>query len=357
MNIDMQLLSDLLSIPSVTDDVPAVNRAVECLRTWLNARHLHTALENLPDGRLVLYASNAPGKNPDFLYNAHLDVVPPSDPSQFSPHVEGDRLFARGAADCKGNAVTIAAALDALRDAPVPVGAVFSTDEETGGQSTALMVARGYVPKRMVLILDGTPDAIVHAQKGSVSFSLQSVGRGAHSSEPWRASNPIPPLLAAAARLLDAFPLPPDGAWADTLAPTLLRAGTVHNQIPDSAELVVNVRFVTPGDAPRIAARIRELTGLKVTETVPACDPVFCDPAHPLMQALQTAMQRLFPDRPIPFVRMNGATDSRHFSPLGLPIAILGTDGSNIHAAFESVSLPSLSAYTALLSSFPLLPS
>ncbi len=353
MNNDMQLLLELLAIPSVTEDVAAVNRAVECLRGYLDARGLHTATETLPSGRLVLYAANAPGKTPDFLFNAHLDVVPPSEPGQFSPRVEGDRLFARGAADCKGNAAVLAAALLALRDAPVPVGAVFSTDEETGGESTALMVARGYVPRRMVLILDAEPYAIVHAQKGTVSYSLRSAGRGGHSSEPWRARNPIPPLLDAAARLLEAFPLPPEGAWADTLVPTVLRAGTAHNQIPDDAELVVNVRFTTPGGAPGIADRIRAATGLDPVPATPVCEPVACDPSHPLMLALQAEMQRRFPSRPIPFIRMNAATDSRHFAALGLPIAILGTDGANLHAAAESVSLPSLGDYAALLADFP----
>ena len=40
MQIDTAFLLDLLRIPSVTDDVPQVNRAVAAMRAWLEARGL-----------------------------------------------------------------------------------------------------------------------------------------------------------------------------------------------------------------------------------------------------------------------------------------------------------------------------
>ena len=49
MQIDTAFLLDLLRIPSVTDDVPQVNRAVAAMRGWLEARGVFCETEAMPD--------------------------------------------------------------------------------------------------------------------------------------------------------------------------------------------------------------------------------------------------------------------------------------------------------------------
>ena len=70
------------------------------------------------------------------------------------------------------------------------------------------------------------------------------------------------------------------------------------------------------------------------------------------MQKLKTAMQKKFPDHPIEFFRMHGATDARHFAKNGVPVAILGTEGGGMHSSGEWVSLQSLEDYRSLLEKF-----
>ena len=51
--------------------------------------------------------ATTPGKRHDYLFVTHLDVVPaPAD--MFKMRVDGDKFFARGACDTKGNAVMMA---------------------------------------------------------------------------------------------------------------------------------------------------------------------------------------------------------------------------------------------------------
>ncbi len=350
--IDLPFFDQLLRIPSVTEDIPQVNRAVDAMRAWLEARGIHCTEEAMEDGRRFLYASVVPGeRTPHLLLNAHLDVVPAA-PKLFEPRIEGDRIFGRGTEDCKGNALAIATALAALAGSDASVGAVFSSDEEEGGATSGEAVARGYHATGLTAVLDGGPWAITCAQKGIASFRLIAKGRGGHSSEPWAFDNPIDKLFDGWTRLREAWPaIPEEWHWGDSLAATVVRAGAVHNQIPYEAEMIANIRFVEPGSLPRIEAFVREKTGLEA-ELLSACEPVFCDENAPALVALRTAMAAAF-GREIPMKRMQGATDARHFAgPGAAPVAIIGIEGGACHNDGEWASLVAIQAYATFLADF-----
>ena len=353
MDIDLPFFLALLRIPSVTDDIPQVNRAVAAMRAWLEARGLHCATESMPDGREFLYASVVEGdRTPKLLLNAHLDVVPAA-PEQFEPRVEDGNVAARGTSDCKGNALAIATALAALAGSGASVGAIFSSDEEEGGATTGEAVARGYRATGLAVVLDAGPWSITYSQKGILSLRLVAKGRGGHASEPWRFDNPIDRLFDGWTRLRAAWPAIADeeGHWGDSLAATVVRAGAVHNQIPGEASMVANIRFVEPGAIPRIEAFVRETSGLEV-EVLSTCEPVVCDADAPALAALREAMAKAF-GREIPMVRMHGATDARHFAgPGAAPVAMIGVEGWRCHDEGEGATLASIRAYADLLVSF-----
>ena len=353
MTIDLPFFLDLLRIPSVTDDVPQVNRAVAAMRGWLEARGVFCETETMPDGREFLVASVVKGgRTPKLLLNAHLDVVPAA-PEQFEPRVEDGNVAARGASDCKGNAVAAATALAALAGSGASVGAVFSTDEEEGGATSGEAVRRGCRATGLTAVLDAGPWSITYSQKGIASFRLVAKGRGGHSSSPWCFDNPIDKLLDGWARLRAAWPAIADEKehWGDSLAATVVRAGSVHNQIPNEASMIANVRYVTPSDESRFEVTIRETSGLEV-ELLASCEPVFCDENAPALAALRGAMAAAF-GREIPMQRMQGATDARHFAgPGAAPVAIIGVEGAACHEDREWARLSTVQAYADLLESF-----
>ena len=352
MAIDRNLLLQLLRIPSVTRDAARVDECADALRAYLEAHGVACAVEQCGD-RKALYASTAPGKTQDYLFNAHIDVVP-APPELFEPTLGADGILrGRGVADCKGNAAVIAQLLCDLAG-KASVGAIFTTDEEVGGSTTARMAALGYGARKMVFILDAAPYCIAHAQKGTVSFTLRALGRGGHSSVPWEFDNPIDRLHDAYARIRAAWPAAdaPDH-WYDTLAATVLRAGEVFNQIPDTAEMVVSVRYTAPGGSAAAERLLREAAGEGVEITCGHdSPPVFCDESHPELQRLVEAMRRTWPDRGIGFEKMMGATDARHFVSLGVPIAILGADGGAMHENGEWLRLANLDEMLGMLEGF-----
>jgi acetylornithine deacetylase/succinyl-diaminopimelate desuccinylase-like protein len=140
-------LSEFLAIPSVST-LPA--HAGDCRRaaSWLMAelRRLGCPVVNLIEGAghpVVWAASPRVAGRPTLLVYGHYDVQPP-DPLEewetppFTPTVRDGKLYARGAADDKGQLYcalkAYEATLDADRRPPCNVHFIFEGEEECGGR-------------------------------------------------------------------------------------------------------------------------------------------------------------------------------------------------------------------------------
>jgi succinyl-diaminopimelate desuccinylase len=345
MKDTISLLKELIPLHPVSSDIPAVNEATGVLQDYLMAGGAYCQVEEI-DGRQVLFAATHDTKCPDVLLNAHVDVVP-AEANQFAPVEKEGWLHGRGSGDCLGHAVICAQTI--LRSlGERSVGAIFSADEEIGGDTTLGMVERGYGAGRLVLVVDGASHAIAVAQKGILSVTLVATGKAAHSSAPWLGDNAIDRLIDGYQRIRCIFPEVKQGdEWHNTLAAACINGGTAHNRIPDHAEMTINIRFVDPDERNSIVAKLHELSGLEV-KVLMECPPVVFSEDTPEFRTLGECMkQRL--DHEIAFVRMNGATDARHFAALGVPVAIIGAPARDIHGDDEAVDIASLLAYESLL--------
>ena len=195
MNDTIALLEKLIRTRPVTSDPTRVNAASAVMREYLETRGIFCRVEEYA-GRHILYASNRENGTPEIILNSHLDVVP-AEEEQFEPVVRDGKLFARGACDCLGNAVCLARI---LLDAKQHVAAVFSADEETGGETTKHMVDLGYKAKHAVMILDSGDPTIIYEQKGVLVVHLTAKGRDGHAAYPWNCDNPIDKLMAGVAK-------------------------------------------------------------------------------------------------------------------------------------------------------------
>ena len=342
------LLRKMISHRPVTGDVACVNELTACVRDYLADAGIVTRTEEL-DGRNILFASTTGCKTVDVLFNAHLDVVPAAE-TQFEPCEKEGWIYGRGAHDCLGHCALLANTLIRVAE-EADAGIVFSTDEETGGATTRAMVERGYAARKLILIVDGHENALITAQKGVLTVTLRAAGTSCHAAMPWEGDNAIDRLIDGYLRIKPLFPAiePPD-EWHNTMAATVVGGGNAHNRVPDSAEMTVNIRFTEEASAAALLARLREASGLEVTPTMQT-PPVFCDPAAPEIQRLKTCMETTL-KKDVTVERLNGATDARHFRETGVPIAIIGTRGTDMHGKHEAVELAGLEAYENVLTAF-----
>ncbi|MFN0152338.1 MAG: dipeptidase [bacterium] len=133
-------LIEFLRIPSVSADSRRrddMGRCAEFVAAKLTAAGM-AARVFATDGHPIVYGEllGAPGR-PTVLVYGHYDVQPP-DPLElwtsppFEPRIDGENVYARGAADDKGQVYTHIKAVEAYRDAgiPLPVNVKFLIEGE-----------------------------------------------------------------------------------------------------------------------------------------------------------------------------------------------------------------------------------
>ena len=355
--VDLRLLEDLLRVKSVPRDVGAQDEALGVLKSWLETRGVFCVLERKEKGMPALYASTTPGKSHDYVFVSHVDVVP-ADEEMFKPRRDGDWILARGACDTKGNVAVIAQVLANLAGKS-SVGAMFATDEEGGKIGTPvpkMMIERGYVPRRMVLVGDSAgedPGQLFVAEKGHAVIRLVAHGKGGHSSRPWVLDNPIEKLCEGYAKFAKAWDAesPASDTWRTVASPTIVEAGAAHNVVPDDAEMTLSCRFVTLTDYARICECLRRTTGCEVSAPeIPHRLPVCNKEDDPEIAALYRSLRTSIPE--LRLGRMSAATDATFYVHLNIPIVIFTADGCNPHASGEKVSVSSMDKYVVSLTKF-----
>lgn len=139
-------LIEYLKIPSVSTDPERkgdVRRAAEFTRGMIRKAGLDNARLIEGEGHPLVYADwlGAPGR-PTLLLYGHYDVQPPDPLDEwitppFEPAIRNENIYARGAADDKGQVVILIKAVERLmsRDGKLPVNVRFliEGEEEVGG--------------------------------------------------------------------------------------------------------------------------------------------------------------------------------------------------------------------------------
>lgn len=356
-----ELLETLIRNRAVSADTARVISSVQTVRDFLASKGVQCLTEvEARCGRRCLWAANTPDKNPDVLFCVHLDVVPAISPEQYQPRREGDRLIGRGAVDDLGNALMALKVLVALKDSPLTIGVLCSSDEELGGFTVADMLQAGYSAKRLAIIADAAPYSIITREKGIIILHAAAHGHAAHASMPWEGVNAADILLEDYAELrrrwLARQQASPEDQWHNSIQLCQINAGNAENQIPEDAKLVLNIRYTDAADRDKIIAEVKDAMPRCEISEPPArsCLPVFVDEQLPLMQSLLAAMQASFPDKGCKFTSTCFATDARHLTGLGVPILIIGVEGAGAHAVDEWVSLNSIKEYADwLISALP----
>ena len=243
------------------------------------------------------------------ILSGHLDCVPAepqgwtSDP--FEVREQSGRLYGRGVCDMKGfDAIAINAFVQAAPRATRPLVLMLSYDEEVGSHGIARIAEQlepSVLPQE-ALIGEPTSGQIVPLHKGHLRFTLNSLGKNAHTAFPQDGRNAIEPLAEVAVRLAalrrtfeqeggpnaDRFPEAP----FLVLTVATIEGGSAINVVPDSARLGIGVRLLPGIDPEKVECRIREhlatLLGENLWMTRDAFSPPM--PEHPNMR-LRMALQ------------------------------------------------------------------
>lgn len=283
--------------------------------------------------------------SPRVVVNAHLDTVPvnadwSTDP--FVPVVRDGKLYALGAADTKGAAAAILAALDDTT--PVDTAILFSGDEEFSS-----VVVRELLdgPHRKglerAIVCEPTSLRAGTRHRGIASFEVDVAGPGGHSS----LADHLPSPIGMLSRLAVAFDewarahrdTGPKGFEGMCVNLAKLDGGVAFNVIPAHGKLVVSFR-APPGADPR--AIRRELEAI-IARVVPEATTTFTRENDPFATRDLASFEALLGDIARAPIDMGFWTEAALFAGAGIDAVVFGPgDIAQAHGPDEWVLLDDL---------------
>ncbi|CAN5865872.1 acetylornithine deacetylase [soil metagenome] len=283
---------------------------------------------------------------PRLLVNAHLDTVPPnaswsSDP--FVPRIEGGRRYALGAADTKGAAAAILAAL--AEATPSDTGILFSGDEEFSSAAMRAFVASPHrAGIERAIVCEPTNLRVGTRHRGISAFEVTVHVPGGHSSHADSLLSPI----AMLSRLGVAYDdwgkrhaaLGPPGFTGMCMNLAKLDGGVAFNVIPALGRLLVSIRPPPGTDTKAILGELRALA----TEIVPAGTFTVLRDNAPFATRDLAAFGPLLGDIASAPIDLGFWTEAALFAAAGIDAVVLGAgDIAQAHGPDEWVLVEELS--------------
>jgi len=351
--VDERALTERL-ITYDTSQPDGIRACAGFVKGWLEAREIDvhdSTFGELP----VLSAAIGPRAGaPTVILHGHMDVVP-GRVEQFSPRVEGDRLYGRGAYDMKGGLAAMMCALRDLADQDrVRVRFVCVPDEESEDierRTSDDLVRRGLVGD---FAITGEPTNLhVGIQaKGVLAARLIVHGRAAHGSTPWLGDNAVLKAIDVFRRI-ESLPFSRESSELfDRPSINLgrINGGDALNKVPDECQMVLDIRYLPNQDPSDILEQIRTIPDMEVARTF-IHPPAHVSRTNPFVLALGDVVGRLTSGESMSVGR-DGASDAVSFLRAGVPAVEFGPTGAGHHGPEEWVSIGSLGRYRQALTDF-----
>ena len=285
---------DILALEQALVRIPSVNTGVmptgnetpvaEYARDWLAQDGIGSEiLESAPGrGNLISRLEGNSGKA-GLLFMSHLDVVPVEEEEKwrfppFSATIADDRIYGRGANDCKALLTCQLMAMRMLKRNGILLNdsliLASCADEEHGGRYGFGWLADNH-PDRLAAPLavnegGGTPIEAAGAltyilgvgEKGRLQVEIDVKGTSAHASTPWQGTNALYRLAQAVQRIEQYEP------ERDTSTGLFNYLSTFAIEDRPSPENIDQIIEETQEKNPRFASILRALSRMTVTPTM-----------------------------------------------------------------------------------------
>lgn len=321
------------------------NEALEFAADYLREKGLEPEiLENQGHKMLMCRTGNGPRC---LILNGHLDVVD-AKPEQYLPRQVGSRLYGRGSYDMLGACAVMLFLMGRLKEETPGCQVVLSlsTTEETAGElCTGYMVEHGLTGD-FAICGEPTNLAVSVMSKGVLRVKCRIHGKAAHSSRPWQGENALLKAyeiyqnicnLPFASRTNEYF----QGASINL---SKLQGGVVLNQVPDLAEMVVDIRYLPGEDRMEMIREIQALDESMEVEVLAEIDGVETGRKNACLKLLEESVTEAT-GAVCRTIAQHGAADTAFFQKAGIPSVEFGPCGAGHHGPEEYVERTSLETF------------
>lgn len=354
-------LEEIVNIDSGSWDYEGCGRMIQ----WFSDRYRQAGFD--------VVISDEPGKHPmmearysteenaciDLLLMGHLDTVFSKGTVKERPFsIEDGYAKGPGAADMKSGALLALYLAEALAasDLNISLCAVLNSDEEIGSDDSADRIRElGRKAKFCFNFEGGRPGgAFVKQRKGVYDYYFEFNGIAAHAGiEPEKGASAV----AEMARFIEAVGKLNAAETGTTLNAGLVQGGTASNVVPDHAEMVVELRYLSEDEKKQIESNFDYLINNPMVLGVksawrrgsgfPPMNPN--EKTEELMTVMEEAAVVMGQKKP-EFAFTGGGSDANHLG--NLSIAVMdgcGPEGGLYHSAQEYMVISSVEPRFRLL--------
>lgn len=348
----------LVQIESGSANKAGVDAVAHRVQEELDTIGVHTEIHEMKRaGNMLVSVLNEDVPEAPVLLLGHMDTVFPDGTAAARPFTLRDgKAYGPGVLDMKGGVTIAVFAMKALKEAgwaKRPVRLVLAGDEEVGHcdsdcDQQIMEQARGAVAA-FNCESGRLGNEVVVQRKGALTYRMDVTGIAAHAgNEPEKGRSAI---LEVAHKVIAIQNLT-DWQQGTTYNVGVISGGTVANAVPDTASILIDVRYLKKEYVLNIEAKLQDVAhttyvnGTKASLTRLSC----CIPMERmtetdgLLAKVQDAYASFGMPRPSG-ITVGGGSDSAYTVAAGVPtICAMGVEGSRHHSPEEYASVESLYA-------------
>lgn len=332
----LEELKILMNCPSVSSDKRINKELLEDIKTRL-PKDL-TIKDYSFEGYSSLIIANTKDHNYDIVFCGHVDVVPADN---YKYQEDEINVYGRGSIDMKGS-VAVMLTLFKHLNTDKKLALFLTTDEEIAGHCARELVNL-YPNIKLAIVPDGGKNfEVIYKQKGLFQLKLEVKTTSAHASAPYKGVNAISKLYNCYEKLLLKYPLPiSDEDFRTSINLSKLEGGKALNQVPDTASMYLDIRYVPECNPEEIIKEIEEIDSdikIKVIEKGLAFKT---DINNKNIQKYLKVCKEVLKEEP-KIIKNAATSDAIYFADKGIPTVLTNPVGDNPHCKDEFVNKESL---------------
>jgi succinyl-diaminopimelate desuccinylase len=348
----IKLAKELISIPSITDDIHNAVEVMKVVEDCLKGYDYKPFVANSYPS--LLYSNQGKNvKNFQVIFNGHLDVVPAGNEA-FKPVEKNGRLYGRGAFDMKAAiAVKVLLFKEMAHKLSFPLALQLVSEEETSGRyGTGYQINQG-VRGKFVVIGECTSNFKVgNKSKGRYIIRVSVKGKTSHSAYSWLGKNAIWRMYELLEPIVKAYPAARQETFKTTVNVTKIESSnSAVNIIPADCTAYLDIRYA-PEDGKTIIPYLKSLLPADaIMEVDHARGYRSVDPKNKYIQLLKKNTKKVR-GKETQLRYAHGTSDAVYYAEIGCDAVEFGPIGDNAHHENEWVDIQSLSDYYQILKNF-----
>lgn len=331
----INLLKELLKFKTIQGEEKEFDKIFNFIKSYINKNLFYTEYNFKGNKSCVI--SNTEDHNLDIIFGTHIDIVP-SQSYEFKE--DNENIYGRGTIDMKGSVAVLLYLMNNI-NTDKKIALFITSDEEIDGNCTYELL-KLYKSKLGIIPDGGTNFNLIKEEKGLYRLKLSIKTKSAHSSQPFNGENAITKLMSIYNKIIKKYPLPKnENEYITSINLSRLNGGVADNQVPDYAEMILDIRHTSANSKQELYEYISSLDKDLNVEVLLEGSVFQTDINNEDIKKYINICENIL-KREIKILGCESTSDAIYFSELNIPTIIMNPDGYYAHCPNEYVNKNSL---------------